>query len=104
MRPVQRHRHVEIVSIGGECPVEDRHRETRVDRVDHVGDGVLPAEISHRVGSRCVHLNRAKASIRRRDRPLRAAEVVVAHDHRVEEIMPVRNPDRGRADASRAAH
>ena len=54
VRPGQRHRHVEVVGAGRECPVEDRHHEPRVDRVEHMGDRVLAAERGDRGGGRGV--------------------------------------------------
>jgi hypothetical protein len=57
----QAHRHVEVGRAGGQCTVEDRHDEARVDRVEHVGDAVRLDEPCHRIGTRGVDLGRLHA-------------------------------------------
>ncbi len=68
VRPGQAHRHVEVVGAGGERPLEDRHHEPRVHRVEHVGGPLLPGERGDGVGVRGVDAGRREARVGDRGR------------------------------------
>ena len=96
----QAHRHVEICRAGREASVEDRHDETRVDRIEHMRRAVLADEGCHGLGARCIHLRGGEAIVAQlvHDR-LRAPRIVVSEDKLLEETSTDGDPGRRRADA-----
>ena len=99
----QRHRHVEVVGAGRERPLEDRHDEARIDRVQDVGDRVLAAERGDVVRLRGIDPRGDEALVAGEpgDGPLGAAGVVVGDDHPLEEVAPSRDRDDRAADTTR---
>ncbi len=99
----QAHRHVEVVGAAGQCPVEDRHDEPRVDGVHDVGDPVSPNEFGDCVGRCGVDLRRGKPRVADGVGGLLGAGlVVVADDELIEEVSPRRNGAERRSDATGA--
>ena len=104
MRVRQRHRHVEVVGAGREGALEDRHHEARVDRVEDVGDAVLATQGRDVLGPRRVDPRGDEPVVAGEpgDGPLRAAGVVVGHDHPLEEVAARGDRDDRTPDATGA--
>ena len=99
----QAHRHIQIVGAAGQCAVEDRHHETGVDGIDHMGDGVLTDEIGDRLFRTCVDADGAEARVVDRvGRLLGLGLVIVGNHDLLEEVPPHRDRTECRTDAARA--
>jgi hypothetical protein len=59
----QAHGHIEVVGAAGQRAVEDRHHESRIDRLHHMGDLVDVHQVGHRPRRRRVHPSRRKSNI-----------------------------------------
>jgi len=80
---------------------EDRHHETGVDGVHHVGDPVLAHQRCDRGGVRGVDPRGHEPVVAEGcDRLLGAGRVVVGHDAGLEEVAAGGDGGEGRADAS----
>jgi hypothetical protein len=102
MRPGQRHRHVEVVGAGRVRAIEDRHDETRVHRVQDVGDAMLAAQRRHRRGGGRVHLGRHETIVvEPADGRGGPAGVVVGDDEPLEEVPASGDAGRGGAHPAR---
>ncbi len=99
VRARERHRHVQVVRPGLAGPGEDRHHEARVDRVHHVGDGVLAAQCGDRARVGGVDASGGVPLVDRGG-PLGAGQVVVGDDDRLEEVAAGRDRGEGRPDTA----
>ena len=87
VRAGQRRRHVEVVGTGRERAGEDRHHEPRIDRVEHMGDPVCPAQVGDRRGGRRVHPVRHEPAVAEPgDHLTGPVGVVVGHHEPLEEV------------------
>jgi hypothetical protein len=87
MRVRQRHREVQIVRAGRERPVEDRHHEPGIDRVDHMCDALVLAQRGNLRCRRCVQPGgRQPWIIHAGHHTGGPVEIAVGHDEVFEEL------------------
>ena len=99
----QAHRGVQIARSGGEGAVEDRHHESRIDHVEHVGDAVGSAGLGDRVGVGGVEGDPGEAVVADPGHQVRRPRAVVVGDQIAVKEIPAGGDQGGRgADATGA--